>query len=123
MRIIVDTNLWINHLRGRNSDLRGILREEDVLIHPLIYGELALGTYAQRDMILEYLRELPSAVVATNNEVYQTIERHSIYGRGIGIADTMILCSTLITPKARLWTLDTRLAKIADELGVAYRHG
>lgn len=89
-------------------------------MHPTIYGELALGTYRQRETILDYLKDLPQALVATHDEICEAIERYSLYRQGIGIADTAILCSTLITPRAKLFTLDQRLAELARELGVAY---
>ena len=92
----------------------------EVLLHPTILGELALGTYPDRDLILGFLKDLPMALEASHDEILKGIDVYALYGKGIGIADTAILCSALITPGASLFTLDRRLATIAQELGVAY---
>jgi len=89
-------------------------------MHPLILGELSLGTYNRRELILEYLAELPMALEATHSEILTCIETRQLYGKGIGIADTAILCSALLTPNAVLMTIDRRLAAIAQHLGVSY---
>jgi len=120
MRIIADTNVWIDHLAQNSASLRHYLEEGEILLHPLIIGEIALGCLAQRELILEYLAQMPLAPSATDQEVLHCINERELYGRGIGIADSGLLCSTLLSPDTLLWTNDKRLAHAADECGVAY---
>lgn len=116
--ILVDTSVWIEHFRSRQSPLASLLNSEWVLVHPFVVGELACGSPPKRTETLELLRALPSAAVATENEVLQMIESRRLMGRGIGYIDAHLLAAAIID-RALLWTFDATLHRIAVELGVA----
>ncbi len=118
--ILVDTSVWIEHLRSSSTTLRGLLRDSLVLTHAMVAGELALGYLAQRETFLHSLTALPQSTSAMDAEVLAFIEGCRLYGRGIGYVDAHLLASTQLTPGARLWTRDRRLASIASEVGVAF---
>ncbi len=117
--ILVDTSVWVDHLRDGDSSLVGLLQRAEVLCHPWVIGELALGQLSKREEILGLLAGLPQATLATENEVLAVIDLHKLHGRGIGYVDVQLLASTLLTPEARLWTRDKRLAAAALDLGQA----
>jgi len=117
--ILVDTSIWIDHLRTGDPKLAELLHDGHVLAHPWVTGELALGHLSQRTEILGLLHNLPHATVATDIEVLTLIEERSLVGLGIGYVDAHLLASTLLTPDARLWTRDKRLATMAVEHGLA----
>lgn len=96
-----------------------LLEQGQVLGHPAVLGEIALGSLAHRVEVLRLLSELPRAHSASDDEVLTLIEHQQIFGRGIGYVDTQLLASTLITPDTQLWTRDGRLAHVAAELGCA----
>ena len=116
--ILVDSSIWIDHLRSGSSALVELLSHGQVLAHPFIIGELALGTLRKRDIVLRYLRNLPQAIVADENEVLDFIERYSLSGLGIGYIDAHLLASARLS-SARLWTRDKRLHEAALKLKLA----
>ena len=116
--ILVDTSVWIDHFRQRDQLLVELLERADVLGHAFVRGEVACGNLRHRADILTMLADLPQAVTATDAEVLEGIERRRLMGRGIGYIDAHLLASTLLTPGARLWTRDLRLADAARALGV-----
>lgn len=91
-----------------------------VLMHPFVAGELALGAWAERGVFLEALGDLPCSEVATHAEVAAFIERHALYGRGVGYVDVHLLASARLTAGCALWTADRRLHGVASSLGVAW---
>lgn len=115
---LVDTSVWVDHLRGGNARLEGLLREGLVLVHPFVTGELALGRLKGRAEILSLLQEMPQAQSADHEEVLDFIERHRIAGSGIGWVDAHLLASAALA-RVRLWTLDRRLASTAGRLALA----
>ncbi len=115
--ILVDTSIWIDHLSAGHATLAQLLERGLVLAHPWVVGELALGHLCQRRDVLGLLTSLPQAVVATMDEVLTLIERHQLYGLGIGYVDAQLLAATLLTTDAALWTRDRRLAAAASRLG------
>jgi predicted nucleic acid-binding protein len=117
--ILVDTSVWIDHLRADNSALTRLLDAERVIMHPFVIGELALGRMRQREIILAALSDLPAAELATDGEVLGFIEREALFGRGIGYVDAHLLASVRLTAGARLWTRDAKLRDVAEELGLA----
>jgi predicted nucleic acid-binding protein len=117
--ILVDTSVWVDHLRAGDATLADLLNRGQVLGHPWVAGELALGQLAQRDVVLRLLAGLPQAVVATAPEVAAFIETHRLYGLGIGYVDVHLLAAARLTGDARLWTRDGRLAAAAERLAVA----
>ena len=93
-----------------------------MLAHPWVTGELALGHLSGRNEILTLLHNLPQATAATDVEVLTLIENQHLFGLGIGYVDAHLLAATLLTPGARLWTRDKRLATIAVRHGLASDH-
>jgi predicted nucleic acid-binding protein len=118
--ILVDTSVWIDHLRTSIVLLAGALEAEDVLVHPFIIGELACGEMKQRREVLRLLATLPSSVVATDEETLHFIERHHLMGKGIGYIDAHLLASITLTDGAQLWTRDRRLAAVAAQLQISF---
>ena len=118
--ILVDTSVWVDHLRGLDAVLAERLNTGQVLIHPFVIGELALGNLHQRDDILALLRELPRAIVATDDEVSRFIDRNALFGRGVGYVDVHLLASARLTG-GTLWTRDRRLQNLAVQLELAAR--
>ena len=119
--ILVDTSVWVDHLRSGDARLIDLLERGLVVMHPFVVGELACGSLADRASILELLQDLPMAIVAEGDEVLGLIERHRLYGKGVGCVDVHLLASTLLTRGAALWTRDQRLGAAADALGCAHR--
>ena len=116
--ILADTSVWIDHLRAHDPVLAALLDIGRVLGHAFVRGELACGRLQQRSVILSLLHRLPQAVVATDTEVLDLIERHRLMGRGIGYVDAHLLAGTMLTPDARLWTRDRNLSAAAQHLGL-----
>ena len=116
--ILVDTSVWVEHLRHGLPRLATFLQEGEVLIHPWVIGELACGNLRNRSQVLELLKGLPAATVASDTEVLLLIERERLMGRGIGYVDVHLLASARLN-HCRLWTQDRRLAAVAQELGLA----
>lgn len=117
--ILVDTSVWIDHLNKGEASLATLLVRAQVLTHPLVVGELAMGNLKQRGTILRLLHELPAAQVAEDAEVLQFVEDHRLFGLGIGYVDAHLLAAVVLTPVAKLWTKDKRLGEAAGRLGVA----
>ncbi|MDP2713064.1 MAG: type II toxin-antitoxin system VapC family toxin [Solirubrobacteraceae bacterium] len=118
--ILVDTAVWIDHLRDDDSQLAGLLDRGVVLAHPWVTGELALGSLRARAEILRLLDDLPQAAVATAAEVRGLVEQHELFGLGIGYVDAQLLAATMLTGDAALWTRDRRLRAAARSLGLEY---
>ena len=118
--ILVDTSVWIDHLRSGDPLLARALENGRVLMHPFVVGELACGNLRQREEVLRLLGDLPSAPTATDPEVLDMIQRRALMGRGIGYIDMHLLASTVLAADARLWTRDRRLARVAAELEMAF---
>lgn len=118
--ILVDTSVWIDHLRGRDAALVTVLERFQVMQHPMVIGELALGTLRDRQTVLRSLARLPSVQLATHPEVMHFVEGHQLYGLGLGLVDAHLLVSVRLTPGARLWTRDRRLERVAVSLDLAW---
>ena len=118
--ILVDTSVWVDHLRRGNTSLAHYLNRGEVLAHPFVLGELALGNLRQRTQVLEALSQLPMATAATDAEVLDFIARQQLFGRGIGYVDAHLLAATRLTPGSRLWTLDKRLRAAATPWDLAW---
>ena len=116
--ILVDTSVWIDHFRRGNQFLVALLDTRDVLVHPFVVGELALGYLRSRDTIVSQLQLLPQANIATPDEVLKLVERRRLFGRGIGYVDVHLLAAVLLTAGTTLWTNDDNLQRAARDLGV-----
>lgn len=117
--ILVDTSVWVDHLRVGDAALGRLLEAGRVLGHPFVTGELALGRLRQRQLILSCLLDLPQANVATHAEALLFIDAHRLAGQGIGYVDVHLLASTRLTPGSSLLTRDKRLSVVATQLGLA----
>jgi predicted nucleic acid-binding protein len=117
--ILVDTSVWVDHLRSGNQMLASLLEQDQVLTHPFVLGELACGAIRNRDEILLHLQALPSAQRVEDEEALSFVEQRRLFGRGIGWIDAHLLASAVIT-HARLMTLDRRLARVAAIVGVSH---
>jgi predicted nucleic acid-binding protein len=118
--ILADTSVWVDHFRSGNERLQNLLDHGDVLIHAFVIGELMLGG-VPGDMLV-YLRALPLAAQADSGEVEALVESASLAGRGIGYGDAALLASVLLD-RTQLWTLDRRLATVADHLSAGMGSG
>lgn len=116
--ILVDSSVWIDHFRHNDPALSQLLDKHQVLAHPFVIGELALGSLRQRDIVLGALRGLPCALVASDEEVHAFIDNHKLFGMGIGYVDAHLLAGTLLSVGAQLWTRDRRLHTVAARLGL-----
>ena len=121
--ILVDTSVWIDHLRSGEPLLVAALEGGRVLMHPFVLGELACGNLANRSEVLELLGGLPAAPSATDPEALEFIERRTLMGQGIGYIDVHLLASIALSGDARLWTRDRRLAAVATELDLVFDEG
>jgi predicted nucleic acid-binding protein len=121
--ILVDTSVWIDHLRSGEQLLVAALEGGRVMMHPFVLGELACGNLANRSEVLELLGGLPAALTATDPEALEFIERRALMGRGIGYIDVHLLASIALSGDVRLWTKDRRLAAVAMELDLAFDEG
>lgn len=116
--ILVDSSVWIDHFRHDDPALSELLNTRQVVTHPFVIGELALGSLRQRAIVLDALRGLPGTLIASDEEVHILIERHALFGLGIGYIDAHLLAGTLLTVGTQLWTRDKRLRAIAARLGL-----
>lgn len=117
--ILVDTSIWVDHLRKGNQVLFGLLDAGQVLMHPFVLGELALGGLYRYREAMRDVEKLPSAVVAHDIEVLHLIVSADLANSGIGYADTHLLASTLLQPGTSLWTRDKKLHATANRHRVA----
>jgi predicted nucleic acid-binding protein len=116
--ILIDTSVWVDHLRKGNSRLASLLEDGEILTHPFVIGELALGRLRRRQEILELLGNLPAAEVALHDEVLSMIDSHHLAGSGLGWVDAHLLASALLS-NAPLWSLDRKLDAAAKLLDLA----
>ena len=116
--ILADTSIWVDHLRGRNREMAKLLARGQIVMHPFIVAQIALGSLHHRRKRLEELESLLEVRVANLGEVRQMIEAHSLYSKGIGLTDAHLIASCFITPSTKLWTRDTRLRTVAEALGI-----
>ena len=119
MMVLVDTSVWIDHLRSKEPLLVNLLQNNQVLGHPFVRGELALGNLPQRQNILSLLDNLPQSPVAFADEINPFIETHRLFGLGIGLIDVNLLASTHLAVNAKLWTRDKRLLVVATRFNLA----
>ena len=117
--ILIDTSVWVDYLRAGDKLLVRLLDAREVLAHPFVISELALGNLRQRQFILQALSDLPQANVASDREVLHLIEHERLFGLGIGYVDAHLLAAVRLTAGARLWTRDKQLHSVASRMGLA----
>ncbi len=113
--ILVDTSIWIDHLHRSEPELVRLLERNEVSVHPMVIGELALGSLANRTQVLTLLERLPHTRTATADEVLSLIELASLASRGLSLVDVHLLAAVLLTPECLLWTRDRRLLAAAGD--------
>lgn len=118
--ILVDTSVWIDHLRVGDERLVELLNSSQVLAHPFVIGELACGNLHKREDVLRLLNDLPQAPVASHEEALHIIESNKLMGRGIGYIDAHLLASVALANTVFIWTRDKPLQKIARKLKLAF---
>ena len=117
--ILVDTSIWIEHLRRGSKELSSLLEKVQVLVHPFVIGELSCGNLKNRREVLALLHELPAATIAENYEVLELIETRKLMGQGIGWIDAHLLAAALLSGTP-LWTVDRKLRSLTASMGVLY---
>jgi len=117
--ILIDTSVWIDHLRSGDWNLVRLLNTGQVLTHSFVIGELALGNLRQRRLIPDTLGDLPRTMVASDQEVLHFIGQHRLFDSGIGYVDAHLLAAAQLTAGTTLWTRDKRLRGAADRMGLA----
>jgi len=116
--ILADTSIWVDYLRSGNPEMSKLLGEGQIVIHPFIVAEIALGSLRNRHKRLEEMESLLEVKVAQLNEVRHMIEAHSLYSKGIGLTDAHLVASCLMTPGTQLWTHDGAMKRVAKALGI-----
>jgi predicted nucleic acid-binding protein len=117
--VLVDTSVWVSHLRDGNVGLENLLNDGAVLCHPFIVGELVCGNLKNRHEILAYLQSLPMTILAEDGEVLKFIENHQLMGKGLGYIDVHLIAAAVLTD-VPLWTFDKTLDKITKKIGINY---
>jgi predicted nucleic acid-binding protein len=119
--ILVDTSVWVDHLRAGEPLLADLLDRGQVMIHPFVIGELSLGNLANRAVVLGLLADLPGVAVASDAEVLRFVDAARLYGLGIGYVDAHLLAAARLTPGVAIWTRDNRLSAAAETVGLGSR--
>jgi predicted nucleic acid-binding protein len=117
--VLVDTSVWVEHLREGTIGLEELLDDGQVICHPFIIGELACGNLKNRGEVLSLLQVLPMAIRVEHEEVMQFIENNNLMGKGLGYIDMHLLASAILT-KVPLWTHDRKLKEISSKLNLEY---
>ena len=117
--ILVDSSIWVDHLRSEDSTLASLLNANEVMCHPLIEGEILMGNARHWSALREMLSLLPQGPLAENDEVLDLVARHKLHGIGIGFIDAHLLASAQLSGEAKIWSRDRRLAQTARKLGLA----
>lgn len=116
--ILVDTSVWVDHLRRTDPALVPVLERGEALAHPFVIGEIALGDLKQPGLVIGLLQSLPAAPVAEDREVLAFIAANGLGGSGLGYVDAHLLASVRLRPGSSLWTRDKRLRAVALRLGL-----
>lgn len=117
--ILADTMVWADHIGRAEPILSNLLDVRQIVMHPYVIGELALGNLPDRKRILSNFAKLPQAILADEIEVLGLIESARMFGTGVGYVDSHLVASTMLIPGCQLWTRDKRLLAVAERLGLA----
>jgi predicted nucleic acid-binding protein len=118
--VLVDTSIWVAHLRQGLRRLENLLMDAEVICHPFIIGELACGNLKNRNEIISLLQSLPIAPTIEFEEFLFFIDRNHLMGKGIGFVDVHLLASAQLAG-VPLWTADKKLKSAADQLKLAFK--
>jgi predicted nucleic acid-binding protein len=116
--ILVDTSVWVNHLRQGDAILAQLLTDGEAGLHPFVLGEIAAGNLENRSATLGYFALLPQAPLAPESDVHRMLESHRLWGTGLGWVDLHILASAKISGW-NLYTADRRMKEAAEAIGIA----
>jgi predicted nucleic acid-binding protein len=117
--ILIDTSVWIDHFRAAEPMMARLTEEETILMHPLVFGELAMGNFANRSGVLKWLADFIPAVLADHDEVLGLIESQALHGKGLGFVDAHLIASARLMPSAKLWARDKRMLLAAAAAGIS----
>jgi len=117
--ILADTSVWADHLRKADVLMSACLDVQEIVLHPFVIGELAMGSMPRYDAVLASLSNLQQIEVARPDDVLHLIREHRLMGTGIGYVDAHLLAATRLAPGTQLWTRDRRLLRAAELLGIA----
>jgi hypothetical protein len=117
--VLVDTSIWVEHLRAGHRGLEDLLAEGKVACHELIIGELACGVIKNRREILALMQALPTVIEAEHDEAMLFIDRHRLTGKGLGFIDVHLMASAVLSDTP-LWTMDKTLKAESSRLGIAF---
>ena len=118
MRVLVDTNIWIDHLRKTEPVLVDLLERDQVCVHQSVITELALGNLKDRSVFLKALERLMVLRNVDDQGVRHLVEKRRLWGRGLSAVDAALLASAVVTPGVSLWTRDKRLRQAARDVGL-----
>ena len=118
MRVLVDTNIWIDHLRKTEPVLVDLLERDQVCVHQSVITELALGNLKNRSIFLKALERLMIVRNVDDQGVRHLVEERHLWGRGISAVDAALLASVVVTSGVSLWTRDKRRRQAARDVGV-----
>jgi predicted nucleic acid-binding protein len=118
--VLVDSSIWVDHINGDEADLAGLLRRRKVIVHPMVIGEVALGSIRNRGLVLTELSQLPPSPVVSHREVMAMIDWGKLHSCGIGYVDAHLLAAVRLVDGGAIWTRDKRLHAQAERLGLAY---
>jgi len=118
--VIVDTSIWVTHLRQGNPQLEKLLLDTEVMCHPFIIGELACGKLKNRTEIISSLQFLPMAPMIEFDEFLFFVDQNHLMGKGIGFVDVHLLASAQLAG-VPLWTADKSLKSAADQLKLTFK--
>ncbi len=121
MMVLIDTSVWIDHLHRADQHMGLLLENDQVIMHPMVIGELALGHLANRQRALEDLADMPEISVATQEEFLYLIDTYRLMGTGISYVDANLLASVVAHGDTKLWSRDRRLNQVAIMFDVAYK--
>lgn len=117
--VLVDKSIWIDHFQKGNSNLKKLLYDSEVVIHPYITGELACGNLSNRREILSLLESLPKTYVISQEEILEFITINRLYGQGVGIVDIHLIASSLLD-SLKIWSMDKSLIRVAEHFNIVY---
>ncbi len=120
-RVLVDTSVWVEFIRFGNAQLSELLRDGHVLMHDMVIGEIACGSAPNRNERLAVMNGLPKVAMAEHSEVLAFIDRHQLFGCGVGYVDNHLLAAAVLHGDCSLWSRDKRLSAAAESLGLAFK--
>src|SRR4029079_15742717 len=120
--VSADAGIWLSFFRNESSaaDLRTLLEEERVTVHPLVLLDLRLRLRSpQRRQILSDLEHLVATGIEPPDLVSAFIEERGLAKLQVDVVGAHLLASA-VRQGDRLWARDRDLRAAAIELGVVY---